>query len=234
MDQLRTFNWRAFNNSELKRSFLRAIALIGDSGLSDPQKVYKWKRIKTEMSRIFALAKIKLNNTSNASIPLEPNITHLFQNIKDYNELANIWKLWSDASGKKYRHLYIDYVQLSNEATKDYGFKDYGEFTRASFETPDFAQKLDDLYFDLKKLYVLLHAYVKKRLSEMYPERIREELKELPAHLFGDLWAQQWHNIFEDIKPYKNKPLLDVTQNMINKVNPSSYFQINFFLIKSN
>jgi hypothetical protein len=34
----------------------------------------------------------------------------------------------------------------------------------------------------------------------------------------GDLWAQQWHNIFEDIKPFKNKPLLDVTSNMIAKV----------------
>jgi len=220
MDQLRTFNWRDFNNSELKRSFFRAIVLLGDSGLSDPQKVYKWKKIKSEMSRIFLLAKIKLNNTSNVSIPLEPNVTQLFQKNKDYDELANIWKLWSDASGKKYRDLYVDYVELSNEATKDCGFKDYGEYTRSSFESSDLPQKLDEIYFDLRKLYVLLHSYVKKKLEEMFPGRIRADLNELPAHLFGDLWAQQWHNIFEDIKPYKNKPLLDVTQNMIAKVNP--------------
>jgi hypothetical protein len=37
--------------------------------------------------------------------------------------------------------------------------------------------------------------------------------------VFGDMWAQQWHNIFEDIKPYKNKPLLDVTKTMAAKVN---------------
>jgi peptidyl-dipeptidase A len=59
---------------------------------------------------------------------------------------------------------------------------------------------------------------VKKKLSENYSDRIDLNKGALPAHLLGDLWGQQWHNIFEDVKPFKNKPLLDITESMLAKV----------------
>lgn len=82
----------------------------------------------------------------------------------------------------------------------------------------DLAEQLDAIFERLKPLYRLLHAYVRRKLTDLYPNYITEKIGPLPAHLLGDMWAQQWHNIFEDIKPYKNKPLLDVTDNMLAKV----------------
>lgn len=216
MDELRKFNWREFKSEELKRGFLRAVSLLGDSGISDPEKLFNWKKTKSEMNRLFSTAKIQLNNSK--LISLEPNISEIFHKSRDYDHLSHVWKLWRDASGKKYSKLYPQFINLSNEATREYGFSDYGAFTRSSFEDNNLPQNLDKIYQKIENLYRLLHAYVKKKLSEIYKDRIDLEKGVLPAHLLGDLWAQQWHNIFEDIKPYKNKPLLDITESMRSKV----------------
>ena len=101
---------------------------------------------------------------------------------------------------------------------REYGFKDYGEYSRSNFELTDLAEQLEAIFERIQPLYKLLHAYVKRKLADLYPKRISERVGPLPAHVLGDMWAQQWHNIFEDIKPYKNKPLLDVTDNMIARV----------------
>jgi peptidyl-dipeptidase A len=86
------------------------------------------------------------------------------------------------------------------------------------------AQQLESIFGQLEPLYRLLHAYVKSKLAQIYPHRISNEIGPLPAHVLGDMWAQQWHNIFEDVKPYKNKPLLDVTDTMLAKVKPNFFY----------
>ncbi len=110
MNELRRFNWREFKDQELKRSFMRAITLLGDSGISDTEKLDKWKRTKLEMTRIFSTAKIKIGNQT---LSLEPNISSLFQKSNDYEFLTKIWTLWRDASGKKLANLYPDCIKLS-------------------------------------------------------------------------------------------------------------------------
>ena len=36
----------------------------------------------------------------------------------------------------------------------------------------------------------------------------------LPAHLLGNMWAQSWDNIGDLVKPYPQKPSIDVTEEM--------------------
>lgn len=215
MNELRKFSWRDFKNENLKRGFLRAITLIGDSGISDPKKVYKWKQLKADMNRLYTTSKIKMNNKT---LSLEPNITSIFLKNRNYDHLVEVWKLWREESGKKLGALYPEYINLSNEATKEYGFKDHGEYSRSSFEVTDLPEQLDKIYSRLEKLYRLLHSYVKRKLKEIYPNDLSDRLGPMPAHIMGDLWAQQWHNLFEEIKPFKHKPLLDVTSSMLAKV----------------
>lgn len=115
MIELSQFNWRSFKNETLKRGFLRAVTLLGDSGIADQNKLYHWKRLKTDMNRIYTTAKIDVNN---ANLTLEPNISNIFTKTRDYDVLKDVWKKWRDASGRKIRHLYKEYINLSNEATK--------------------------------------------------------------------------------------------------------------------
>lgn len=212
MKELKKFDWRSFKNANLKRAFLRAVIVIGDSGISEVSKIQRWKQLKTDMSTMFTTSKVVFNNET---LSLEPNITSLFNSNRNYTHLSTIWKLWRDNSGKKIGKLYPEYINLSNEAVHDYDFKDYGEYSRTSFELPDLPEQLDAIYLKLEGLYKLLHSYVRHKLGQIYD--LKESTGLLPAHILGDMWAQQWHNIFEDIKPYKNKTLLDVTPKMKEK-----------------
>ena len=36
----------------------------------------------------------------------------------------------------------------------------------------------------------------------------------LPAHLMGNMWAQQWTNLGDILRPFSDKPSIDVTEEM--------------------
>jgi peptidyl-dipeptidase A len=57
-----------------------------------------------------------------------------------------------------------------------------------------------------------MHCYARTELAKKYGEDKVPAGKPIPAQLFGNLWAQQWNNIYEDIlKPYPavQRPTLD-------------------------
>ena len=107
MKELSQFNWRDFNDTLLKRSFHRAISLMGDSGIQDSNKIYQLKTIKSNMIKTFSTAKIDVNDTL---VSLDPEITLIFEKNRDYDHLADVWEMWRDASGKKYAEHYPEYV----------------------------------------------------------------------------------------------------------------------------
>lgn len=119
MVELSKFNWRSFKNESLKRGFLRAITLLGDSGITDPNKLFQLKNLKINMNRIYTTAKVEINQTT---LSLEPNITNIFTKKRNYDYLKEVWKKWRDASGRKLKKHYPEYINLSNEATRLYIF----------------------------------------------------------------------------------------------------------------
>ena len=40
----------------------------------------------------------------------------------------------------------------------------------------------------------------------------------IPAHLLGNMWAQQWDNIENIVKPFDDTAILDVTEAMQEQV----------------
>jgi hypothetical protein len=150
MEQLMKFDWRNFKNSTLKRSFNRAFLLLGDSGINDNEKEKTWKSIRNNMALTFSRAQIQINNTTES---LEPNVLNLFFNSRNYDELKDTWVKWRDATGEKYHHLYANYVDLSNDAVKKYGFQNYGEYLRSNFETENIQDELDLNFEKIQKLY---------------------------------------------------------------------------------
>ena len=128
---------------------------------------------------------MKLSNDT--LISLEPSLSQIFQKSRDYEFLSEMWEAWRDASGKNFGKMYNDYILLSNEATKIYGFKDYGEYSRLSFETNDLPEEFDKIYSKFEKLYRLLHAYIRNKLTEtIYKDKLNSKLGILPAHVMGE------------------------------------------------
>ena len=94
------------------------------------------------------------------------------------------------------------------------GYPDYGYYLWfTSYEDPKFNEKVMNMFKKLKPLYEELHAYVRYKLSQKYPGRF-DPKGLIPAHLFGNPWAQQWANILPLVKPFKSAQKMDVTSAM--------------------
>lgn len=82
------------------------------------------------------------------------------------------------------------------------------------YESPDFQKEIEDVWAQVSPLYEHLHAYVRRKLRDLYgPEKISRRAP-LPSHILGNMWAQSWTNILDITIPYPGKNFLDVTPNM--------------------
>lgn len=80
----------------------------------------------------------------------------------------------------------------------------------------EFEKIVDQLLKDAMPLYEQVHAFVRGRLCEIYPNRF-DCSGPIPAHLLGNMWAQQWHERFPDIIPYPDAPLVNLTKELLDQ-----------------
>ena len=125
------------------------------------------------------------------------------------------WRGWHETS-KEMRPLYARLVELSNEGAREVGAKDLGELWRSAYDMSpaEFEAETDRLWTQVKPLYDQLHCYVRARLSKKYGPGVVAPTGPLPAHLLGNMWAQEWSNVYPLVEPYQNQPSLDVTAGL--------------------
>src|SRR6476646_8269703 len=122
------------------------------------------------------------------------------------------WTGWH-AISKPMRKDFVRYVALANKGAQQLGFKDNGAMWRSKYDMdPDaFARELDRLWDQVRPLYQSLHAYVRARLHDKYGDAV-PATGPIPAHLLGNMWAQDWSNVFDLVKPPDVDPGYDLTK----------------------
>lgn len=171
----------------------------------------------SKMEKIYSTAKICPYGTSGTcdeadKIPLTPDIEDILAKMEDYDELQYVWDEWHKASGKKMRGDYSTYVELSNKVAKLNEFDDAGEYWRDSFETDKFQEKLDTIWEQVTPLYKALHNHTSIKLKDRFKDKlVVGEDGLLPAHVFGNMWAQTWINLDSLLKPYPEASNVDIT-----------------------
>jgi peptidyl-dipeptidase A len=128
-----------------------------------------------------------------------------------WDELLDAWAGWHTTS-REMRPLYARLVELGNEGTREIGVKDLGDLWRSAYDmTPaEFEADTDRLWGEVKPLYDQLHCYVRAELQKQYGKARVPDGQPIPAHLLGNMWAQQWDNLYPDLVPYRGQPALDV------------------------
>jgi peptidyl-dipeptidase A len=121
---------------------------------------------------------------------------------RDPEELKKIWLGWHQVP-QPYRKNYARFVELSNKGAAEMGFKDTGAMWRAKYDMePDaFAAEMERLWQQVKPLYDSLYTYTRRKLSAKYGKAVVPLDGPIPAHLLGNMWAQQWGNIYPLLKP---------------------------------
>jgi len=130
------------------------------------------------------------------------DMEEIMANSRDPEELKRIWLGWHQIS-VPYRKNYVRFVELSNKGAKEMGFKDTGTMWRSKYDMePDaFAAEMERLWQQVKPLYDSLYTYTRRKLSEKYGKDVVPPDGPIPAHLLGNMWAQQWGNVYPLLKP---------------------------------
>jgi peptidyl-dipeptidase A len=128
-----------------------------------------------------------------------------------WDVLLEAWAGWHTV-GREMRPLYARLVELANEGAREIGVKDLGDLWRSAYDmTPaEFEADTDRLWGEVKPFYDQLHCYVRAELQKRYGKAKVEDGQPIPAHLLGNMWAQQWDNLYPDLVPYRGEAPLDV------------------------
>jgi peptidyl-dipeptidase A len=139
-------------------------------------------------------------------------ITDIMRDSRDEKKLRQVWEGWHTISPPM-RTQYARFVELSNKGAKELGFADTGAMWRAKYDMPPdaFTKEVDRLWDQVRPLYLKLHAYVRMKLREKYGDLVPAN-GAIPAHLLGNIWAQDWTNVYPLVAPQNADRGFDLTK----------------------
>jgi len=144
-------------------------------------------------------------------------VEKLMAESRDPEELKRAWIGWH-AVGAPMRQRYARMVELGNQGSKELGYADVGALWRSNYDMPPdaFAKEEDRLWDQLRPLYESLHAYVRGQLRKKYGNDLVPAHGPIPAHLLGNIWSQEWNNVYalmDSPKPAQSYDLSKILQD---------------------
>ena len=206
---------KVYDNDKLDPKIARALQLIKLSvsapAPADAAKRTELAALGTELEAMYGEG--KYCPTGKTLLKFKPeekgckNIDDLGEIIatsRNYDEITEAWVGWHSIA-RPMRPKYQRFAELANEGAREMGFQDLGVLWRSRYDMPaaDFEKEAARLYDQVKPLYESLHCYARGRLQKKYGKDKVPDGKPIPAQLLGNMWAQQWNRVYDDmLKPY--------------------------------
>jgi peptidyl-dipeptidase A len=210
---------KVYDNDKLDPSVARSLRLI-KLGVSAPAPADAAKRtelatLSSELEAMYGEGKYCPQEKDNRKSVLKgekdekgcyniDSLGEILASSRNYDELTEAWSGWHSIS-KPMRAKYQRFADLANEGARELGFADLGVLWRSRYDMPaaDFEKEAARLYEQVKPLYQNLHCYARGKLQQKYGKDKVPDGKAIPAHLFGNMWAQQWNRVYDDLlKPF--------------------------------
>jgi len=203
---------KAWDKVQLDPSTARTLKLI-KLGVSAPAPADAAKRaelatLSTELDAMYGEGKYCPPGTNKdgkkADCKIYDDLADTLATSRNYDELTDAWAGWHTIS-RPMRPKYQRFVELANEGARELGYDDLGVLWRSRYDMParDFEKEAARLYSQVEPLYKDLHCYARKRLQQRYGKDKVADGKPIPAQLLGNMWAQQWNRVYDDLlKPY--------------------------------
>lgn len=135
---------------------------------------------------------------------------------RDYDELLDAWVGWRTVA-PSYKKDYVRFFEIANSGARAYGFSDLGASWKSGYDMPSskFEADVERLWAQVEPLYKSLHCNVRTGLAKHYGADKVPSNQPIPAHLFGNMWSQQWGSIYDLVTPYPGVGDLDVTAALV-------------------
>jgi len=146
------------------------------------------------------------------------DLSRILASSTNPDELLDAWVGWHKISVPM-KDKYARFVQLSNMGAKELGFPDTGAMWRSNYDmSPEqFSAEVERLWQQVEPFYISLHTYVRKQLIKKYGKIADRQDGLIPAHLLGNMWAQEWGNVYPLVAPADGGQGYDLTQLLKDK-----------------
>ncbi len=183
-----------------------------------PEERRELATLATDMNSMYGTGKYCQQTASGEKCRTLGELSKVLATSRDYDELLDVWNGWH-AIAKPMREKYARFVTLGNKGAESIGWKDLGELWRAKFDMPPAALEAESerLWAQVQPFYDSLHCYVRRKLQAHYGEERVPKHGPIPAHVLGNMWAQDWSNIYPLVEPYPGQAKLDVTKALETK-----------------
>ena len=206
-----------FDNLELPYDVRRKLNLIKltlvTPGPSDPALTAELARLAAELEAAYGSGKYCPPGASGDACLDVNEISKVMRTSRDPKKLLEVWRGWHTISPPM-RDEYTRFVSIMNQGARELGYPDVGALWRSNYDMPPdaFAAEMDRLWTQVKPLYDSLHCYVRTNLSKKYGADVVPPNGPIPAHLLGNIWAQEWGNVYDVVAPPKATSGYDLTQ----------------------
>lgn len=178
---------------------------------SNPSEAAEMTRLASGLEAAYGKGKYCPGGDTSKCLNID-EITRIMASSRDPKQLLDVWTGWHSIAPPMKKD-FARVVEIANKGARELGFSDTGALWRSGYDMPPagFSKELDRLWEQVKPLYVQLHAYVRWKLREKYGPAAVPAEGPIPAHLLGNIWAQQWDNLYPLLAPAGADPGYDLT-----------------------
>lgn len=206
---------RRFEGQQMSPQTARAISLLklgtAMPAPRDPARLSELTQIATRLEGLYGAGSYCTGEGSARRCRQLGELEDVLRTSRDYDAQLDAWQGWH-AIAQPMRQDYTRFVELVNEGAHEMGYADAGEMWRSGYDMSpvEMAAETDRLWNQVKPLYEQLHCYARTRLEARYPDHDLPDGM-LPAHLMGNMWQQDWSNLWDILAPYPEAGSLDVS-----------------------
>jgi peptidyl-dipeptidase A len=217
-----------FTGLALPPETARALYLIkfmaGVPAPSDPVKRARLAEIATTLESIYGKGKFcspnlkgKGDDKQSDCLTLD-ELNRLLGKERNYELLLEAWRGWH-AVATPMRNQYSELVALGNEGAREIAFGNMAEIWKGGYDmsAEEFEQETARLWDAVKPLYEKLHCFTRARLSKAYGAEKVPKTGPIPAHVLGNMWAQEWQHLYPMLEPYPGRGGVDLTKLLVQK-----------------
>ena len=194
-----------FDKVELPTEMRRQMMLLqvnAPAAPKDPKLLEESATLAAQLTGLYGKGKYCPDTTKPETCLGIDAISNRMATSRDPEELKRLWVGWHTIAPPM-RAKYAREVELENAGARELGYKDTGELWRAGYDmTPaQFSAEVERAWGQLEPLYAELQAYTRSRLVAKYGAAAKRDDGMIPAELLGNMWAQEWGNIYDVVAP---------------------------------
>jgi peptidyl-dipeptidase A len=168
-------------------------------------------RISTDLSSQYGRGRGTMNGETLTGNEIEARMG----SVRNPAHLQEMWTSWNNNVGSPMRPQYARMTEIANAGARELGFPDTGAMWRSKYDMPpdQFAALTERLWNEVRPLYEELHCFTRAGLNRTYGDSIQPATGPIRADLLGNLWAQEWGNVYDVVAPRSSgQPPYDLTQ----------------------